>query len=91
MDGPGKLRNLTDAGYFLALAAAINRPGAGDPENRARRMLADLPAAEKQKVAQRLARELGPQALAGADSSDDRLIALAREAWEKRNPRIDLF
>ncbi len=91
MDGPGKLRSLTDAGYFLALAAAINRPGAGDPENRARRMLADLPAAEKQKVAQRLARELGPQALAGADSSDDRLIALAREAWEKRNPRIDLF
>lgn len=90
LDGPGKLRNGIEAGYYLALAASINRPGAGDPENRAQQLLANVAPGDKQKAAERLIRELGPQAGA-VDGSDDGLVRLARKAWEKRNPRIDLF
>lgn len=93
LEGGPRLRNPVDAGYFLALASAINRPGTGDSEDRARRLLESLPAADKQKVEQRLLRQLGPETGAGvaAATPDDRLIALARQAWIKRNPRIDLF
>ncbi|MGL4324576.1 MAG: caspase family protein [Beijerinckiaceae bacterium] len=93
MQGSGKLRNGADSAYYLALAAAINRAGVGDTENRAKTMLADMPMADKQKAEQRLLQQLGPSVVpAQADRPfDDRLISLSRQAWEKRNPRIDLF
>lgn len=90
LNGPGKLRNAVDAGYYLALAAAINRPGVGDAENRARQALASLQPDDKAKVEQRLVKQLGTAGTTDK-AGDDRLVALARLAWERRNPRLDLF
>lgn len=92
LNGAGSLRNGIDAAYYLALAAAINRPGVGDAENRARRQLAALSDADKTRAEQRLMQQIGTEAgSVQASAGDDRLIALARKAWERRNPRLDLF
>ncbi|QCI64061.1 caspase family protein [Phreatobacter stygius] len=93
LQGAGRLRNNVDAGYYFALATALNRPGVGDPDNNARQLLHRLPEDDKRKVEQRLLRQLtGADAAAvSAASLEDRLVALARRSWEQRNPRIDLF
>lgn len=92
LNGGGSLRNGVDAVYYLALAAAINRPGVGDPDNRARQTLAGLAEADKTRAEQRLVQQIGPEAgTIQTPPGDDRLIALARKAWERRNPRLDLF
>lgn len=93
LQGGGRLRNTVDAGYYFALATALNRPGVGDPDNNARQMLQRLSDEDKRKVEQRLLRQLNgaDAAPAGAASLEDRLVALARRSWEQRNPRIDLF
>ncbi|MGL4287248.1 MAG: caspase family protein [Phreatobacter sp.] len=93
LQGQGRLRNPVDAGYYFALATALNRPGVGDPDNNARQLLQRLSDDDKRKVEQRLLRQLNgaDAATAGATSLDDRLVALARRGWEQRNPRIDLF
>lgn len=92
LQGSGRLRNAVDAGYYFALATALNRPGVGDPDNNARRLLQGLSDEDKRKVEQRLVRQLRGTDLAAPDASlDDRLVSLARRSWEQRNPRIDLF
>lgn len=92
LQGSGKLRSTADAAYYLALAAGLNRPGTGDTEDRARKLLANIASDDKQRAEQRLVQQLGPGAApASAAGADEKLIALARQAWEKRNPRIDLF
>lgn len=92
LQGQGRLRNPVDAGYYFALAMALNRPGVGDPDNNARRLLQALSEDDKRKVEQRLVRQLRGADTTTPDASlDDRLVALARRSWEQRNPRIDLF
>lgn len=82
------------AARFLALASAVNRPGAGDAGNRAEKELAKLPAQAKKKAEEALSAELSPtekKNLPKAKTTDERLVQLAKAGWIKRNPRYDLF
>mgnify|MGYP002401467533 CR=1 FL=1 len=81
-------RNRQIAAQFFALAVALDRTNGNAA---ARERLAQLPAEAKTAAARELARQLGRSFDAGGGDLDNTLVALARDAWQKRNPRVDLF
>jgi TPR repeat protein len=80
------------AAKFFALAVSLNREGDNyDPDKQAARALAKIAAADKTRALEQLAVELGPDAIVATGALDDRLVATQGKAWQKRNPRFDLF
>ena len=62
-----------------------------DANKQAAHLLAELPAADKQRALDQLAARLGGPVAASGGSLDQRLIDTQGQAWRKRNPRFDLF
>ena len=84
--------NVPLAARYLALAAALNRQGDNyDPAMQARKLLASLPAADKQRALDQLAATVEKGMLATSGALDQRLVETQRRAWQSRNPRFDLF
>jgi len=81
-------RNQQIAAQFFALAVALDRTNGNTA---ARERLTQLPAEAKTAAAREFARQLGRSFDAGGGALDDTLVALARDAWQQRNPRVDLF
>jgi len=93
-DSPAGPKSEVVAARYFALAAAVNLPASGDAVNKAAKELAKLPAKTKQTVLDQTLKEMTPKeasAFAKGSSLDDRLVAAIKFAWQKRNPRYDLF
>jgi TPR repeat protein len=86
--GPAAQRDLEKAVWYSSLAVALD--SFGDHKQEAENLRA-LPLAEKKKTVEKLDSELGSDAVAPAADINDTLVLLARKAWQKRNPRLDLF
>jgi len=87
-------RNPAIAARYFALAAAFNAPLTGDTTNQAIKELAALPASAKKQAEATISKELtqaDKRSLPKAGTSDDYIVTLAKAAWQKRNPRYDLF
>ena len=86
--GPAALRDLQKAVWYSSLAVALD--SYGEHKQEADNLRA-LPLDEKKKTVERLNGELGNDAGAATADVDDTLVVLSRKAWQKRNPRLDLF
>lgn len=85
--GPKDFRNGPDAVWFSSLAVALDYFG----DNKAAAdNLAKLPEKDKKATMKRLMVELDGDAET-AETLDGTLVLMARKAWQKRNPRLDLF
>jgi TPR repeat protein len=81
-------RDLATTARFIALAVALDRTGTNTAW---KERLAGLPLAAKQQAARELARELSGERIPSDADLDSGLVEIARAAWQKRNPRVDLF
>ncbi|CAM5774328.1 hypothetical protein LMIY3S_04475 [Labrys miyagiensis] len=86
--GPTAQRDLQKAVWYSSLAIALD--AYGDHKDEARNLHA-LPQKEKEQALQQLNSEIGGDPTAAGADIDDTLVVVARKAWQKRNPRLDLF
>ncbi|WP_413989655.1 caspase family protein [Labrys okinawensis] len=86
--GPKPQRDLEKAVWYSSLAVAMDAYGEHKEEADSLRA---LPLAEKKKTVEKLNSELGSDAVTPSADINDTLVVLARKAWQKRNPRLDLF
>lgn len=86
--GPAAQRDLEKAVWYSSLAVALD--AYGEHKEEAGNLRA-LPLAEKKKTIDKLNVELGSDAVTPTSDIDDTVVLLARKAWQKRNPRLDLF
>ena len=86
--GPAAQRDLEKAAWYSSLAIALDAYGEHKDEGK---NLSALPLAEKKKVIDKLNAELGSDAVTPTSDVDDTIVLAARKAWQKRNPRLDLF
>jgi TPR repeat protein len=80
--------DLSTAAQFMALAVALDRTGTNTSW---KERLAGLPLAAKRQAARDLSRELTSERVPRDADLDSELVQIARAAWQKRNPRVDLF
>ncbi len=81
-------RDLSTAAQFMSLAIALDRTGTNTSW---KERLAGLPLAAKRQAARDLSRELSSERVPRDADLDSELVQIARAAWQKRNPRVDLF
>ncbi|WP_448956721.1 caspase family protein [Labrys neptuniae] len=86
--GPAAQRDIEKAVWYSSLAVALDVYGEHKDEAK---NLGALPLDAKNKTIEKLNGELGADAAAPTANTDDTLVLLARKAWQKRNPRLDLF
>ena len=86
--GPAAQRDPEKAVWYASLAVALD--AFGEHKDQAQSLQA-LPLAEKKKTVEKLDAELGSEAPAPSADINDTLVLLSRQAWQKRNPRLDLF
>jgi TPR repeat protein len=80
------------AAKYLALAVSLNREGDNyDADKQAALALAKIAAPDKARALEQLTAELGAGAIVATGTVDDRLVQSQGQAWQKRNPRFDLF
>jgi TPR repeat protein len=87
-NGPSKRRDPSKAALYSAMSKALD-PYNDNPSAGAE--LKKLPGKVKATAIKSLAEELGADGLETAPDLDGTLVLLARKAWQKRNPRYDLF
>ncbi|WP_158554887.1 caspase family protein [Methylovirgula sp. 4M-Z18] len=87
-NGPQDRRDLQKAAWYSSLAVALDSYGEHKDEAENLRALA---VDAKTATVDKLRRELGVGAGFTTANIDDTLVRLAREAWQKRNPRLDLL
>jgi TPR repeat protein len=80
------------AARYFALAVSLNREGDNfDADKQAALALAKITPADKSRALEQLTAELGEDSIVPTGTTDDRLIQSQGRAWQKRNPRFDLF
>lgn len=87
-NGPKAKRNQAKAVWFTALALALDTYNTNEKD---KANLQAFPDASKSQAVKDLIAFVGPENVETADDLDQTLILLARKAWQKRNPRLDLF
>ncbi len=86
--GPQDKRDLQKAVWYSSLAVALD--SFGEHKDQAENLHA-LPLDAKTATVDKLNSELGGVAGSTTGEIDDTLVSLSRKAWQKRNPRLDLF
>ncbi len=86
--GPAAQRDPEKAAWYSSLTVALDFYGEHKQEVQ---NLRALPQAAKEQAIAKLRGELGNDAAETTADVDDTIVVLARKAWQKRNPRFDLF
>jgi TPR repeat protein len=87
-NGPDRTRNIAKAALYYGFAVALDAYGR-NPDAAA--ALKRLPEKAKAEAVKHLVAEIGNDGLETASDLDGTLVLLERKAWQRRNPRLDLF
>lgn len=88
LNGPKQVRDADLAALYYGLAVALDSYG---DNSEASSTLKSLPQKAKAQAIKHLVTELGNDAIETGADLDSTLVLLERKAWQKRNPRLDLF
>ena len=86
--GPDSTRDMAKAVWFTALAIGLDTYNANPKEIS---NLEAFPDAAKSQAVKDLIAFIGAENAETTDDLNGTLVLLARKAWQKRNPRLDLF